>query len=289
MMLSLAKSLPERLRIRPARVGDWALNIFLVAIGLLMLAPVYWAVVISVAPPAQAFSLPPPWLPTGISVASYGRVFDLIPLGLMALNSIKITAIVTLGALVSSSLAAYAFARLEFPGRDILFIVFLAALMIPTQSTVVPLFILMSRLNLINTHEAIYLPALVQVLGIFLLRQWFLSIPRELEDAAKVDGAGHLRTLVQIIIPISGPALSAVAIFVSQHIWNDFFFPLIFLSSPEKMTIPVGLVQLQAAQAGTSATVIFAAISMVVVPLLLLFVFAQNRITESMAMTGIRG
>lgn len=288
-MLSLAKYLPDKLRIRPARVGGWVLNIFLVATGLLMLAPVYWAVVISVAPPSEAFSLPPTWLPTDLSVTSYGQVFDLIPLGKMALNSIKITAIVTLGALVSSSLAAYAFARLEFPGRDVLFIVFLAALMIPTQATVVPTFILMSRLDLINTHEAIYLPALIQVLGIFLLRQWFLSIPRELEDAARVDGAGHLRTLVQIIIPISGPALSAVAIFVAQHIWNDFFWPLIFLSSPEKMTIPVGLVQLQSTQAGTSATIIFAAISMVVVPLLLLFIFAQKRITESMAMTGIRG
>lgn len=288
-MLSITKYLPDKLRMWPTRVGNWALNFFLVATGLLMLAPVYWAVVISVAPPSEAFSLPPTWLPTELSVASYGQVFDLIPLGQMALNSIKITAIVTLGSLVSSSLAAYAFARLEFPGRDVLFIMFLAALMIPTQATVVPTFILMSELDLVNTHEAIYLPALIQVLGIFLLRQWFLSIPRELEDAARVDGAGHLRTLVQIIIPISGPALSAVAIFVSQHIWNDFFWPLIFLSSPEKMTIPVGLVQLQSTQAGTSATIIFAAISMVVVPLLLLFIFAQKRITESMAMTGIRG
>jgi multiple sugar transport system permease protein len=288
-MLSLARFLPDRLQMWPARVGGWALNFLLVATGLLMLAPVYWAIVISVAPPSEAFSLPPTWLPTKLSLASYGQVFDLIPLGLMALNSIKITAIVTLGALVTSSLAAYAFARLQFPGRDVLFIVFLAALMIPTQATVIPTFILMSKLNLINTHESIYLPALIQVLGIFLLRQWFLSIPRELEDAARVDGAGHLRTLVQIIIPISGPALSAVAIFVSQHVWNDFFWPLIFLSSPEKMTIPVGLVQLQAAQAGTSATIIFAAISMVVIPLLVLFIFAQKRITESMAMTGIRG
>lgn len=288
-MLSLVKSLPDRLRVRPAKVGGWAINLFLVATGLLMLAPIYWTLVISVAPPSEAFSLPPTWLPTEISFASYGRVFDLIPLGLMALNSIKITAIVTIGALVSSSLAAYAFARLEFPGRDILFIVFLAALMIPTQATVVPTFILMSELGLVNTHEAIYLPALIQVLGIFLLRQWFLSIPRELEDAAKVDGAGHLRILIQVIIPLSGPALSAVAIFVAQLIWNDFFWPLIFLSSQDKMTIPVGLVLLQASQAGTAARVLFAAISMVVVPLLLLFIFAQKRITESMAMTGTKG
>jgi multiple sugar transport system permease protein len=207
----------------------------------------------------------------------------------MVLNSFKITAIITVGSLITSSLAAYAFARLEFPGRDLLFVVFLSALMIPPQVTVIPVFILVRTFGLIDTHAAVYLPALVQVLGIFLLRQWFRSIPRDLEDAAKVDGAGHLRILAQIIIPLSGPALSAVAIFVAQLYWNDFFWPNIMLSSPEKMTIPVGLVALQGYQGGAPAVVIFAAISMITVPLLVLFIFAQKPITESMAMTGLRG
>lgn len=288
-MYSQTKSPATKVRRSTARLRNWTLNLLLVAVGLLMFAPFYWVLVTSVLPQSEAFSLPPTWLPTTITFSSFGQVFELIPFGLMVLNSIKITAIVTLGSLVTSSLAAYAFARLEFPGRDTLFLVFLAALMIPPQATVIPTFVVMRTFGLVDTHEAVYLPALIQVLGIFLLRQWFLSIPRDLEDAAKVDGASHLRILLQVIVPLSGPALSAVAIFVAQLIWNDFFWPLVFLSSPDKMTVPVGLVTLQASQAGTPAVVIFAAISMVTVPLLILFIFAQKPITESMAMTGIRG
>jgi multiple sugar transport system permease protein len=276
-------------RLRAAGTGGWALNLFLVAVGLLMLAPFYWVVLTSILPQGIAFSLPPKWLPTNVSLVNFSKVFDLIPFGLMVLNSFKITAIITVGSLVTSSLAAYAFARLEFPGRDLLFVIFLSALMIPPQVTVIPVFILVRTFGLIDTHAAVYLPALVQVLGIFLLRQWFRSIPRDLEDAAKVDGAGHLRILTQIIIPLSGPALSAVAIFVAQLYWNDFFWPNIMLSSPEKMTIPVGLVALQGYQGGAPAVVIFAAISMITVPLFVLFIFAQKPITESMAMTGLRG
>jgi multiple sugar transport system permease protein len=278
---------PKRFRARLSR--GWALNALLVCFGLVMFAPFYWVILTSILRPNEAFSLPPVWLPTDVTFANFGHVFELIPFGRMVLNSIKITAIVTVGSLITSSLAAYAFARLEFPGRNVLFIVFLSALMIPPQVTVIPTFIIVRTFGLIDTHEAIYLPALVQVFGIFLLRQYFLSIPRDLEDAAKVDGAGYFRTLVQIILPISGPALSAVAIFVSQIYWNDFFWPNIFLSSPEKMTIPVGLVALQGYQGGAPAVVIFAAISMVTIPLLILFIFTQKAITESMAMTGIKG
>ena len=228
------------------------------------------------------------WLPTELTFVSYQQVFELIPFGLFVLNSLKVTAIITIGALVTSTLAAYAFARLQFPGREVIFIVLLSALMVPPQITVVPTFILIRNLGLIDTHEAVYLPALINVFGIFLLRQWFLTIPRELEDAAKVDGAGHLRILFNVIVPLSGPVLAALAIFVAQLAWNDFFWPNIMLTTPEKLTIPVGLVYLQGEYGGTPV-VIFAAISMVVVPVLVLFVFAQRTITESMAMTGIRG
>lgn len=271
------------------KLGDWALNAFLVAVALLMLAPFYWVLVTSVLPQGVAFSVPPEWVPTEVDWSNFSRVFELIPFGTMVLNSIKITAIITVGSLITSTLAAYAFARLEFPGRDVLFIIFLAALMIPVQVTVIPTFILMRTLGLVDTHEAVYLPALIQVFGIFLLRQFFLTIPRELEDAAKVDGASRLRILLQVIVPLSGPALSALAIFVAQQYWNDFFWPNIFLSSEDKMTLPVGFVSLQGAYGSGPVVVIFAAISMVLVPLLVLFVFAQRAITEGIATTGTKG
>ena len=277
---------PRRTR---RRAGEWMLNGLLIVIGLLMLAPFYWVLTTSVLTTDDAFSLPPTWFPSRITVANYTDVFDLIPFGRLVLNSVKISTLITLGALVTSTLAAYAFARLRFPGREILFVIFLSALMVPQQVTVIPTFVLIRRLGLLDTHEAVYLPAMINVFGIFLLRQFFLSIPRELEDSARVDGAGHLRILFEVIVPLSGPALSALAIFLFQAAWNDFFWPNLFLVSPEKMTLPVGLVALQGAYGGGPIVILFAALSMVLVPVLLLFVIFQRALTESIAMTGLKG
>lgn len=267
----------------------WGLNIVLIVIALLMFAPFYWFVITSILPAKLAFQVPPNWWPTRLTFSHYERVFELIPFTLFVWNSVKITAIITIGAVVTSTLAAYAFARLKFPGRDVLFVVLLAALMVPPQVTVVPTFLLLKTFGLIDTHASIYLPTLINVFGIFLLRQWFLTIPRELEDAARVDGAGHLRILRTVIVPLSGPPLAALAIFVAQLAWNEFFWPNIMLSTPEKLTIPVGLVYLQGQYGSSGPSVVFAAISMIAVPVLILFLFAQRRITESLAMTGLRG
>lgn len=273
----------------PDRIGGWALNLLLIALALLMLAPFYWMLVNSLLPRTRAFSLPPEWFPTTITFANYSEVFEMIPFVRLILNSLKLTVIITAGALVTSTLAAYAFARLTFPGRDLLFIVLLSALMVPQQVTVIPTFILIRELGLLDTHEAVYLPALINVFGTFLLRQFFLTIPRDLEDAAKIDGAGHLRIIWNVILPLAAPAISALAIFIALAAWNEFFWTNIFLTSPEKMTIPVGLVLLSGRFGSGSPVVTLAALTMIVVPLLILFSFAQQKITESVAMSGIKG
>ena len=253
-----------------------------------MFAPFYWLLVTSVLPANVAYALPPKWLPTQVTFSNFSQVFQLIPFGLLVLNSLKISCIITVGACFTSVLAAYAFARLHFPERNILFVILLAALMIPQQVTVIPTFVMVRILGLLDTHEAVYLPALINVLGIFLLRQFFLSIPGELDEAAKIDGASHLRILFQIYIPLSWPALSALAIVLFQAAWNDFFWPNLFLTSPDKMTIPVGLVSLQGLYGSGSPAVIFAAISMILVPVLILFIFTQRALTESIATAGVR-
>jgi len=279
----------QRSRILP-RLGGWALNAFLVLLGLLILSPFFWVLVNSFLPQATALSLPPRWLPIPFTLDNYRQVFTLIPFGLLALNSLEITLIVTIGGLVTSSLAAYALARLEFPGRTFIFVMFLSALMVPTQVTAIPTFILIRSLGLLDTHEAVYLPALINVLGIFMLRQFFMGIPRELEDAARLDGASYVRMLWQVILPLSRPALASLAIFIFQATWNDFFWPNLFLSTPSKMTLPLGLVSLQSPYGGSAPpTVIFAAISMVLVPIMIIFIFAQRSITESIASTGLKG
>ncbi len=255
---------------------------------IVMMLPFYWVMVTAFVPQLQAFGRPPDWFPTDLSLENFRRVFEEVPFWGYFLNSIKVSAIITVGSVVTSTLAAYAFARLQFPGRDLLFLIFLAALMVPPQVTIIPTFIIVRNLGLMNTHEALYVPALINVFGIFLLRQFFMRTPRDLEDAAKLDGAGHFRIIFQIAVPLAAPAIAALAVLNFQVAWNDFFAPNLFLTSRDKFTLPVGLVELQGQFGGTPST-IFAGISLVLVPVLIVFLAAQRRLTESIALTGMRG
>jgi multiple sugar transport system permease protein len=273
----------------PFRVGRLVISLVLFVVGVLMLAPLVWLISTSLTDPVEAFRLPPSWLPVPFSLQNFRDVVDLIPLGQMALNSLIVTVISVLGSLFTASLAAYAFSRLPFPGRDSIFVVLLTALMVPTQLTIIPIFILMRNLGLIDHLTALWLPALINVFAIFFLRQYFNSIPRDLDEAARIDGAGHLRILFQIMIPLAGPALSALAILGFESSWNNYFGPLIFLTSPEKMTLPIGLVSLSAGQGGGPAVVVFAGITLVVLPMLVVFLAFQRAFVESVASVGIRG
>ena len=269
-------------------ISSWVLNLIMIVIVIFMCLPFYWVIITSVVPQLDAFGKPPNWIPTNLTLKNFRRVLDEVPFWTQFFNSLKVALIITVGSVVTSTMAAYAFARLNFPGRDLLFIILLAVLMIPGQVTVIPTFILIRNLGLMNTHEALYLPGLINVFGIFLLRQFFLRTPRDLEDAAKIDGAGYLRVMFQIALPLAAPAISALAVLNFQAAWNDFFAPNLFLTTPDKFTLPVGLVALQGQFGGTPST-IFAGMTMVVVPVLIVFLFAQRRLTESIALTGLRG
>jgi multiple sugar transport system permease protein len=279
------------LRRRRATASRWGIAIDAVLLlgAALMVAPLVWLLVTAVLPADKAFRLPPQWIPHPLTLDNARQVPELVPFARMAWNSLYVATLTTVGALLTSALAAYAFSRLRFRGRDQIFIVLLAALMVPTQLTVIPVFILMSHLNLVDTTTAVWLPAIVNVFGIFFLRQYFESIPRELDEAAIIDGAGHLWILFRMLLPLSGPAIAALAIFIFESSWNNFFWPYIFLSSPENMTLPVGLVSLQGSVGGGPAVVVFAAIAMVVLPILVLFLFTQRAFIASVATTGIRG
>ena len=270
------------------RVGGWFLNLVMLLICFIMILPFYWVLVTAFVPPLSAFGQPPDWFPTDLTLENVRRVFDTMPFWQQFFNSVKVSLLITVGSVITSTMAAYAFARLQFPGRDVLFVVFLAALMVPGQVTVIPTFILMRYLGLMNTHEALWIPGLINVFGIFLLRQFFLRTPRDLEEAAKLDGAGYFRIMFQIAVPLAAPAISALAVLTFQAAWNDFFHPNLFLTSPDKFTLPVGLVSLRAMFGGTPTT-IFAGITLVMIPVLIVYLFAQRRLTESIALTGLRG
>jgi multiple sugar transport system permease protein len=186
-------------------------------------------------------------------------------------------------------MAAFAFARLRFPGRDTIFFLFLASLMVPGTVTVVPMFILMRNLQLMDTHWALILPAVSSAFGVFLLRQAFMTLPGELMDAAKIDGAGFFRIYWQIMLPLTGPALSALGIFTFLASWNNFFGPLLFLRSWEKYTFPVAIVQLSGYMGSGNRAHVLAGIMISILPILIFFLLAQRFVIRGIAFSGLKG
>lgn len=270
-----------------SRWRSYLLNAFLVVFGIAIVVPFFWFFINSLSSSDQTFTTPPTWWPENMSLENYRQVFDLLPFGHEILNSVEITGIAVFGSLAVSCLAAYGFARIEFRGRGVLFMVLLSAMMIPPAVMTVPLFVVMRQLHLLNTHASLWLPALIQVFSIFLLRQHFMAIPKELEEAAIMDGAGRLRILLTMFVPMSGSVISALAILVATTYWNDFVSPSVFLVSPGKMTIPVGLVQLQNAFGSAPTLYVFAGITLVIAPLFVLFLIVQPYLTKGVAMQGI--
>jgi len=269
-------------------IVNWTINIVLIIGGLFMVMPFVWAFSTSLRTPLESFQLPPRWLPTDFVIENYQRVFSLVPFLTFMWNSFKIASLITLGQLIACSTAAFAFARLRFPGRDILFMILLSSLMVPIQVTIIPIYILMRYLHLVDTHSSLILPAIVSAFGVFLLRQFFLTIPKDLEDAAKLDGAGYSTIFFRIFLPLAGPGLSALAIFCFNYFWNEFFRPLIFLSSVEKMTIPLGLVFLRGYFGVGNASIILAAVVIALLPVLFAFIFAQRYLIEGITLTGLK-
>lgn len=273
-------------RLNPANI----ISIALIGLGMVvMFAPFVWMFSTSFSTVREAYSLPPRWIPSAFRLDSYQRVIKFIPLYLYMWNSLKITGLITIGQLIFCSAAAYGFARLRFPGRDWWFALLLSSMMIPTQVTIVPIFILMNRLHLYNTHASLILPGLISAFGVFFLRQYFLTIPEELEESARIDGAGPLRIFTRIFIPLSGPSLSALAIITFLYFWNELFRPLIFLSDYNLKTVPLAMVMLQGQYGAGNTAVIMAGASMAVLPVLLVFIVAQRYIVEGIVLTGLKG
>ncbi len=275
---------PRRRGISPGRI---AASVFLVLAGGLMLLPVVWVVLQSFELPADQSSVPPVWFPAQLTLSSYRTLFSTIPFWLNIANSVIVTLAVVLGSAVVSIMAAYVFARIEFRGREALFVMFLVALTLPTQVTAVPEFVVVKYLHLLNTRLSLIIPALIQVIGIFLLRQHFRTIPVELDDAARIDGAGHLGIIRHIMVPLSWPAISAVMIITGQYIWNDFFWPNLFINNTDKMTAPLALYNLESVSGGGPVGAIFAGLTVLCVPCVIAFIFLQRRLMEGIGYSGV--
>lgn len=253
-----------------------------------MMFPFVWMLSASLKIQATAFQLPPELWPYEWRFSNYGEVLNnpKVPILRFFLNSLIIALLITLGQLVTCTLAAYAFGRMKFPGRDALFIFMLTGLMVPVQITIIPIFIEIRTLGLVDTHAALILPAITSIFGVFLLRQYIMTVPNELEDAARIDGAGAVRILWQIMVPLISPALITLAIITFTGSWNEFFRPLIFLNTWTKFTWPLGLAMLRGQYGQGSVSVIMAGITLGVIPVLLFFLVAQRRMIESIAFSS---
>ncbi|CAN5701561.1 carbohydrate ABC transporter permease [soil metagenome] len=272
---------------------DWRtlLVIALVLIGgLIMIGPFAWAVSTSLKPRGAMLVLPPELLPREPTLDAYVQVISRFPFFRVFLNSVFVAVAVTFGQLVICSMSGYAFARLRFFGRDTLFVLYIATLMVPFAVIVTPLFIIVSRMGWTDSYVGLIVPGIFSAFGTFFMRQFFLSIPRELEEAATIDGAGTIATFFRIIVPMSGPAFATLAVLAFMGTWNSFLWPLLIISQRALMTLPVALSTLQGIYPGqTQWNIVMASTVLATIPTLIVFMLAQRWIIEGVAGSGVKG
>lgn len=267
-----------------------AIHLVLAVGGILMLLPIVWMVSTSFKEPEAILAFPPQWLPHPFTWSNYVAALTKPGMPFMGFfqNSLVVTILSVIGNLISSALVAFAFSRLRWRGRDVLFVVLLATMMLPSHVTMIPVFILFKYLGWVDTFKPLVVPAFFgSPLYIFILRQFMLTLPRELDEAARLDGAGSLTLLTRILLPLSRPALATVAVLSFQSHWSDFMGPLIYLNSSDKFTLPLGL-HLFHGQYGTQWGPLMAAATMTVLPIVILFLFAQRYFIQGMTMTGLK-
>jgi multiple sugar transport system permease protein len=272
-------------------LGEGVIWIFLIGVAIIEIAPISWLFSTSLREPATSFDLPPDFLPTAFQWQNYLAVINSpdIDFLLFFWNSLKIAAATTFTQLLTCSMAAFSFARLRYPGRNTLFFVFLATMMIPGTVILIPTFILMRSLKLLDTHWALILPAMTSTFGVFLLRQQFMTLPEELVEAARMDGAGFFRIYGQIMLPLIGPGLSALGIFTFLGSWNSFMGPLLYLRSWEKYTYPLAIATLQGDMGTGNRAHVLAAVMIGIFPILVFFLIAQRYVIQGIAVTGLKG
>ena len=264
------------------------LHLVLIIGAIFMVVPFVWMLLTSLMTTAQAFAVPPSFIPNPFMWSNYPQSFNALPFNLAYMNSAIVAVSVTVVQLITCAMAAYAFARIQFPGREIIFFVFLATMMIPFQLTIIPIFLTMKQIGLLDTLLSLILPpALFSAFGVFLLRQFILGLPLELEEAAIVDGANRWTIFWKVILPLLRAPLAALGIFTLIGQWNDFFRPLIMLNTPSNFTVPLMLSQFRG-QYATEWTLVMAGSVIAVLPLLIVYVIAQRHIIRGIAMTGLK-
>ncbi len=263
--------------------------LFLTVTALAVMLPFIWMISTSLKGAKEVFTYPPSWLPKDWRWQNYVDAWNGAMFGRYFFNSVFIAVAVTLGQVVTCSMAAYAFARMRFKGKDLLFALFLSTTMISTQVTLVPSYLVMKTLGWIDSYKALIVPFLTSPFAIFIMRQSFMTIPRELEEAARLDGCGRVRFLVQMLLPLSKPVIAAQALFAFMGNWNSYMWPLIITTSKELRTLQIGLRYFVNQEGGTQWGLFMAAAVLVSVPVIIIYFTVQKQFVEGIATTGLKG
>jgi multiple sugar transport system permease protein len=270
------------------KMSKIVLFIIMCFVALFMLVPFFWSFSTSVKTAGEVFEYPPKWIPQSIHWENYSQVWEVAPFGQYLLNSTVVSVMVTILTLLTASLAAYAFARLKFRGRDFIFMLYLGTMMIPSQVTMIPNFIFIKLLGWTDTYTGLILPNVFTALGVFLLRQFFMTIPKEYEDAAKIDGASRFHIYLHVILPLSIPALSTLAVFTFVFQWNNLMWPLIVVNKDIMKTLTLGLASFQGMYS-TNWNLLMAAAVMGIIPSFAIFVLGQKYLIKGITFSGIKG
>lgn len=255
-----------------------------------VVAPFLWMFSTSLRTPTSAYDLPPHWLPTQFRIGNYGdAVGGPVPILRNMLNSAVIAIAVSLGMILTAPIAGYAFARLRFPGRNVLFVSLLASLMVPIQVTIIPLFLIMRSLGLVNNPLSLILPGLTGALGVFLMRQFFLGLPEEMLEAARLDGATPFQAYRLVALPLARNGVSTLGVITFLASWNSYFAPSIFLNNVETATLPLGLVLMLGPYGSGNLAAVMAATTIAIAPALLVFLLAQRWLIDSLTQSGVKG
>ena len=264
------------------------LYVVLIVIGLTMLVPFLWMISTSLKEQYDEVKIPPVWIAPVPRWQNYVDIFTEQPMFQFMLNTIKIVFFVVLGQLFFSSLAAYSFARIRFKGRTVMFFFYIATLMVPGQVTMIPTYLMFAKVGLVDNHIALILPAFFSAFGVFLLRQFFMSLPKELEEAAEIDGCNPFTTYWRIMLPLIVPAMLTLGVFTLMNTWNDYMGPLIYLTTPEKYTMTLGIAYFKGVYT-TQWNLVMAGSVLSVIPILVAYLCAQKYFVEGIAFSGVKG
>ncbi|MCR8635782.1 carbohydrate ABC transporter permease [Paenibacillus radicis (ex Xue et al. 2023)] len=282
---SYSVSKPFRLSVLIRQILLYAVVIL---VSLSMVVPFIWMLSASVKSESEVFSFPIQWIPSTFYWSNYEKVWFKLPFFSYYLNTIKIAVSTTILQIITCSLAAYAFSKVRFPERDKLFFLYVATMMIPFQVMMIPQFMLMKQLGLLNSHWALILLGAFSPFGVFLFRQFFISIPEELSEAARIDGLSEFGIYLRVIMPLMRPAIASLTIFTFMHSWNDFLGPLIYINSDHLFTLQLGMQHFQSEHATEYGPLMAAAVS-AIVPTILIYFFAQDHFVEGIAAGAIKG